>query len=115
MSQTPPTPISKEDLQNLPLDDDDDKTVVNDTYNVADKLKPYYKEAYNILDNPFIKAHKDSFNLFDNAPDMCKKLNKLIDKINNKKEGTSKLKTLTSLRKAFHYGQPLTYVKTSKK
>ena len=111
-SKTPPTPISKEDLQNIP-DDDDDKTVNNDTFSVSDTLKSSFVEAHEILDK--YKNEKQGYNIKDKKPTDFKRLNELCDKILNKPKGTNQWATLRKLSDMLHYGQPLTYVKPKKK
>ena len=94
-------------------DGDDDKTVSNDDFNVSDTLKSSFVEGHKILDD--FNGKPEKYSVFKNDKPLCIKLNKIIDKIQNKTEGTSNFKTLRTLKRELHYGQNLTYVHAPKK
>jgi len=50
-----------------------------------------------------------SFNIFNANQAKYKELNKLIDKINNKRFGTSDKRTLKTIRDSLHYKQKIEY------
>ena len=96
-------------------DDDENKTVNNDTFSVSDTLKSSFVEAHNIFEMPSLKAHPDKYNVFQNNFALYTKLNKLIDKVQNKTEGTSDFRTLRTLKRELHFGEKLTFVHAPKK
>ena len=96
-------------------DDDENKTVNNDTFSVSDTLKSSFVEAHNIFELPILKNEPGKYSVFKNNLALYTKLNKLIDKIQNKPDGTSAFKTLRTLKRELHYGENLTYVHAPKK
>ena len=115
----PSTPVStfrkqpEKDEEEDDDDGDDDKTVSNDDFNVSDTLKSSFVEGHKILDG--FNSKPEKYSVFKNDKPSYTKLNLLIDKIQNKKEGTSDFKTLRTLQRELHYGKTLTYVHAPKK
>jgi hypothetical protein len=120
----PSTPIStfrkqpekdegKDEEEEEEDDENDDDTVYNDEFNVSDTLKSSFSEGHRILDGFNGKA--DKYSVFKKDKALCITLNKIIDKIHNKSEGTSNFRTLRTLKRELHYGKTLTYVHAPKK
>ena len=96
-----PEPQKKSD------DDDDDKTVNNDTVSVPENLKSTFQDANNILKK--YDNSPDSLNIFNVDKADYIELNKLIDKVQNKKPGKSDVRTLIKIREKLHYNQRIEY------
>ena len=106
----PKAPAKPDDAKEI--DDDDDKTVNNDTFNVPENLKSSYYTGHSILD--MYKTKPGSFNLYNEDKTFYNEINKALDKILNKKTNSSDVRTLKSLREKFHYNQPIVYTKPIK-
>ena len=93
--------------QNQQQDDDDDKTVNNDTVSVPENLKSTFQQAYIILKKYDNKP--DNFNIYNADESEYRELNRLIEKVQNKKPGKSDVRTLIKIREKLHYNQRIEY------
>ena len=97
-------------------EDSDDETVNNDKYNpMNEKLNPIFKEAHNLLSSSSIVQLPDKYNVSENNPSLYTSLNQLIDKIHNKKQGTSDYRTLKTIRRELHFNPNGKAITTPKK
>ena len=106
---SPPPSKSIEKAKEVPPmkasdEDSDDETINNDKYNpLSDKIQKYYDKAHTILSSPLMAIKEDNYNIFQKSYTKYKELNILIDKIQNKKKGTSDYRTLKTIRRELHF------------
>ena len=105
---SPPPSKSIEKAKEVPPmkasdEDSDDETINNDKYNpLSDKIQKYYDKEHTILSSPLMAIKEDNYNMFQKSYTKYKELNILIDKIQNKKKGTSDYRTLKTIRRELH-------------
>ena len=68
-----------------------------------EKIKPILKEAHSLLILPNIADKPDNFSVYQRMPGFYKNINLLIDSLHNKPDGTSKFKTLKTIRRELHF------------